>query len=425
MILAATAGCGFRVPAGSGGDGGRDGLPTTCEIPGEHACDGRARLECGPDHAWLPDPEICDFTCAAGECAVASNLPSTDVAACGAAAPRLAPTSGTLTLTAPGGQIKVTCSAGCGDELFEIPATRIAGTPGLGWFCLRSLDLPAGVTMGIPVSGGPAEAIAFIVDGPVTIGGVIDVSGRSATMGTAGEGAPGAGDGGVPAGDNGDPGHPGAGPGGGSGGNVTGGVNDFAAGGGGGGGYASAGAMGGGGRSPNGGTATGGAGGPSHGEPELVPLVGGGGGGGGGDGSCGAACGWPGGGGGGAIQISSRVAISIAGDLHARGGNGFGIAGNGGGAGGGGAGGAILLEAPTISISGGIVVDGGNGGPAGGSGGTGASGANGPVEGATATANREGGAGGGGAGGRVRLRAITPSCGSGVSPAASCTTGAL
>lgn len=427
-VLVVTAGCGFNVVAGETPprvDASIDGVPATCQTAGDHACDGRARLECGPDGEWLPDPEICAFACAAGECAGASNVPTTDVATCDATAPRLAPTSGALTLTAPAGQIKVTCSAGCGDGLTEVTATRIAGAPGLGWFCLRALELPASVKLTIPASGGPAEAIAFVVDGPVTIDGVIDVSGKPATMGAAGEGAPGAGDGGGPAGDNGDPGHPGAGPGGGSGGAVTGGVNDFAAGGGGGGGFATSAAAGGGGRSPNGGTAAGGAGGPAAGGPDLALLIGGGGGGGGGDGSCGAACGWAGGGGGGAIQISSRASISIGGELRARGGDGYGIAGSGGGAGGGGAGGAFLLEAPAIAVNGTIVVDGGDGGAAGGAGGAGASGANTAAPGATATGNRQGGAGGGGAGGRVRIRAVTPSCGAAVSPAASCTTGAL
>jgi hypothetical protein len=406
-----------------------DGLPGSCQTEGEFACDGRNRLECGPDHQWLPDPVVCDFTCVGGACVDASNVAAPDVATCGPTAPRLAPTAGSVTITAPSGMIRLTCSDGCGDGLDEIPATRIAGSPGLGWFCLRSLDLPAGVSMGIPASGGPAEAIAFVVDGAVTIAGNVGLDGGNATGGGTGEGAPGADDGGGAAADFGGQGNPGPGACGGSGGASTGSTNDYAAGGGGGGGHAQLGGGGGGGRSPGGGTAVGGPGGSPCGEPALEPLRGGGGGGGGGDGSCGTACGWPGGGGGGAIQISSRVSIAIGGTARARGGDGHGVASGGGsqgGAGGGGGGGAILLEAPVISVTGSIVVDGGNGGSSGaGSGGAGASGATGPSSGATADGNSEGGAGGGGAGGRVRIRAAAPTCSIDVSPAAACSTASL
>jgi hypothetical protein len=373
----------------------------------------------------LPEPEICDFTCVAGTCVEPSNVQAVDVASCAASAPRLAPTSGTVTVTAPGGQTKITCSDGCGDALDEILATKIAGTPGLAWFCLASIDLPSGVTIGVPGSGGPREAIAFVVDGAVSIAGAVTFDGTSAIQSAPGEGAPGADDGGGNAADGGGLGDPGDGDGGGAGGNVTGSANNFAAGGGGGGGFGSSGGDGGGGQSPSGGTATGGTGGNSFAEADLDPLVGGSGGGGGGDGSCGSACGWPGGGGGGALQISSRVSITMTGQLLARGGDGFGFSGNAGGAGGGGAGGAFLLEAPSISVAGTIVVDGGTGGPSGaGAGGVGARGATAPVPGATAIGTTQGGSGGGGAGGRVRIRAASPSC-SNVSPVAACTTASL
>ncbi len=425
--LIASAGCSYA-PTRAGQQGTDapppDTLPATCENQGDHACDGRTRRTCGPDHQWLPDAEVCGFTCAAGECVDASNVDPADVLACDDTAPRLAPTSGTVTLTAPSGQIKVTCSDGCGDGLDEILATKVSGTPGLGWFCLSSLDLPNGVTMGIPKSGGPAEAIAFVVDGPISIAGTVAVDGTAATMGTAGEGAPGASDGGGPAADSGGAGVTATGSGGGSGGSVAGSANNFAAGGGGGGGFATDGGGGGVGQSPGGLTANGGGGGATFGAG-LSPLVGGSGGGGGADGSCGGACGWPGGGGGGAIQLSSRASISITGKMSAHGGNGFGLANNAGGAGGGGAGGAFLFEAPSVTLAGAIVVDGGSGGRSGaGAGGTGASGGNGPTTGASGNANSEGGAGGGGAGGRVIVRAASPSC-SMVSPAASCTTAAL
>lgn len=420
LLLVAVAGCSFSPSVGQqpSDDAPTDTVPATCEDQGDHVCDGRSRLECGPDHQWLPEAVVCDFTCVGGACIDASNVPASEVAACDDTAPPLAPTTGSVTLTAPGGQIKLTCSDGCGDGRDEILATKLAGSPGLGWFCLRSLDLPAGVTMGIPTSGGPAEAIAFVVDGAISIAGNIGVDGKPATMGAAGEGAPGAGDGGGPAADNGGTGNLGAGSGGGLGGNVAGGVNNFAAGGGGGGGHGVDGGPGGGGQSPMGTTTTGGAGGPMF--DGLSPLIGGGGGGGGGDGSCGGACGWPGGGGGGAIQLSSRASIAISGQLRARGGDGFGLAGNAGGAGGGGAGGTFVLEAPTITLAGTVTVDGGNGGPSGGgNGGAGATGASSPTPGATGNANSEGGAGGGGAGGRVSVRAAAASCGT-VSPQAAC-----
>jgi hypothetical protein len=370
------AGCSYSPQAGSIGSDATtepDGLPATCTNVGEFACDGRARRECGPDLQW-GEPEVCGFTCIAGACIDASNVAAEDVASCSMSAPRLAPTSGSVTVTAPGGQTKLVCSDGCdGASPTEILATKVAGDPGLGWFCLSSISLPSGVVLDLPTSGGPREAIAFVVNGAVVIDGTVDVSGRAATQGAGGEGSPGASDGGGPAPDGGGIGSVGLGNGGGQGGNVTGSTSNFAAGGGGGGGFGTSG----------------------------------------------------GGGGGGALQISSRVSISIGGQLRARGGDGFGFSttpNGAGGAGGGGAGGAFLIEAPGISITGGVVVDGGNGGPSSaGAGGTGATGSASPTTGAIATGNSQGGAGGGGAAGRVRIRAAAPSCAA-VSPAVACTT---
>lgn len=425
-ILLILTGCSYSPQSGSlaGDASDPDSLPVTCTTVGELACDGRARRECGPDLQW-GEPEVCGFTCIAGACVDASNVADADVAGCSAAAPRLAPTTGSVIVTAPNGQTKLVCSDGCDGELMEILATKVAGSPGLGWFCLSSIELPSGVSLGLPTSGGPREAIAFVVNGAVVIDGTINFDGRAATQGAGGKGAPGADDGGGPASDGGGSGLVGRGSGGGQGGLVTGSANNFAAGGGGGGGFETPGGGGGGGQSPMGGTSMGGQGGIGFGDPDLDPLVGGSGGGGGGDGSCGTACGWPGGGGGGALQISSRVSISIGGQIRARGGDGFGFAANpngAGGAGGGGAGGAFLLEAPSISTTGTIVVDGGNGGPSSaGAGGTGASGAAVATAGSTATGTSQGGAGGGGASGRVRIRAAAPSCAA-VSPAAACTT---
>jgi len=425
-VLAITASCGFQISTASEppSDAVVDGLPATCLRAGDTACDGRQRRTCGPDRAWLPTPEVCDFTCAAGACVEASNVASSDIAACGSSAPRLAPTTGTVTITAPAGTVKAICSAGCGDGISEIVATSIGGAPGLAWFCLRSLEIPNGVTIRLPATGGPRAAIAFVVDDHASIAGAIELPGGNASATTAGEGAPGADDGGGPAADGGGTGPSGRGPGGGVGGMADGNPGDYAAGGGGGGGYATIGAGGGSGLTGSG-LGTGGAGGAAFGNTSVTPLLGGSGGGAGADGSCGAACGWPGGGGGGALQISSRRSITIAGKLSANGGDGYGLAGNGGGAGGGGAGGSFLFEAPTISLAGPIVVDGGNGGPSGaGAGGAGARGASAPSPGASATGNGQGGSGGGGAGGRVHVRAEAPSCGN-VSPVSSCSTATL
>jgi hypothetical protein len=405
-----------------------DGLPSICGEPGDTGCDGRIRKHCGPDHQWDEAMnEVCDFTCVAGTCVDASNVGAAAVAACeGIDARPLTPVSGSVTITEPLiNQIKLICSDGCGGE-DEIDAIRIPGTPGtpgVAWFCLSTVDIPAGVPIRVPPSGGPSESIIFVVDGSVAIAGALGFDGFPGNGTMAGEGAPG--------GDDGAPhtavvGLPGGGTCGGSGGARAGGAGDLAAGAGGGGGYATIGGAGGDGRNPNDSfSATGGGGGGVCGTEDLVPLVGGSGGGGGSDGTCGSDCGWPGGGGGGAIQISSRVSIAISGTIRARGGDGYGVdatASGEGGGGGGGAGGAILLEAPAISVSGALVVDGGDGGASlAGAGGAGATALTGPTAGASGDSNSEGGAGGGGSGGRIRIRAGTPTCPATASPVASCT----
>jgi hypothetical protein len=132
----------------------------------------------------------------------------------------------------------------------------------------------------------------------------------------------------------------------------------------------------GGGPGPGGASGTGGAGGsyggtggrggnggipaPTYGMANSPSLVGGSGGGGGG--------GAAGGAGGGAIQLVSNTQITISGGINAGGCGGHSSMSNANGGGGGGAGGTILLEAPTISISGALAVNGGGGGAVGGSG---------------------------------------------------------
>jgi len=91
---------------------------------------------------------------------------------------------------------------------------------------------------------------------------------------------------------------------------------------------------------------------------------------GGGDGAAASAClapGGSGGGGGGAVQISSAVSIAVeaAGRISANGGGGRGgCYGSGAatGGGGGGSGGEIFLEAPSVTVAGGLFANGGAGG---------------------------------------------------------------
>lgn len=91
----------------------------------------------------------------------------------------------------------------------------------------------------------------------------------------------------------------------------------------------------------------------------LTPLRGGSGGGGGGD-----VVGGEGGAGGGALQISARdvITVGLKGVINAAGGTGGGGSGVGGSGAGGGSGGGILLEAPTVNVSGTVAANGGGGG---------------------------------------------------------------
>jgi hypothetical protein len=97
----------------------------------------------------------------------------------------------------------------------------------------------------------------------------------------------------------------------------------------------------------------------------LQPLVGGSGGGGGGPG--GSATPTSGGGGGGALQLTAFDRINVDGVITmggAGGDTGPTDATNGGAGGGGGAGGAILLEAPSVTVTGTLAANGGGGGGA-------------------------------------------------------------
>lgn len=408
---------------------GTDGLSNDC-TPNETACDGRVRKVCAADGHWDGTLDtVCDFTCSSGACVVASNVPLPDVKMCTSAGPALAPPAGASVTVSTIGGVHIDCLPDCGNSVTRIDATAVFTNvqPNLVWFCLGSIDLPADVKLVAADASAPTSAIALVVDGAVSIAGGIVLDGGSATHDVAGgTGAPGGFAGAdLTSSSNSD----GQGPCGGHGGDHDGPFigDHWIGGGGGGGGNGTAGAGGGKGRCVNG-DHDGNPGGASDGTcslATLVPLVGGSGGGAGGDATVNVAQGWAGGGGGGALQISSRVSITISGTLSARGGAGYGETSVDGG-GGGGAGGALLLEAPTLTLSGMLLVDGGIGGSAGaGMGGPGASGATPAAVGATFTHNGQGGSGGGGGGGRVRLNGGNAACPAGASPASACTAGPL
>jgi hypothetical protein len=170
----------------------------------------------------------------------------------------------------------------------------------------------------------------------------------------------------------------------------------------GGGGHASAGGRGGGTNCMPGCIYPGGDGGEEMAEP-LVVLVGGGSGGHSPHPTCDFA---RRGGGGGAVQLYAGESISVAGSIRAGG------AGGGGGpqcgtapraAAGGGAGGTIVLQAPVVTVSGMLAVNGGGGGVGGSSVGPGGDGADGRLDAESASGGpaAPGGAGGGSGGSRA------------------------
>jgi hypothetical protein len=423
LCLALLAGCSFRTNDKPAVDASVVDTASDLCTPNQTACDGRVRQVCGADGHWDATLNTtCDFTCSQGACVTASNISISDVAGC-EAAPALAPPAGaTVTVSASGGD-HIECAPDCGGGVTRIDAVAVAG--GLAWFCVGSIDLPAGVAMTVPATGGPAEAIALVSDGPVSIAGEIAFDGGDASSAVpGGRGAPGGYDGSDLTSSSDSDGH---GPCAGKGGHHSGSSDHWIGGGGGGGGFLTAGSGGGGGKCTHSDHTTtgGGASTAGCGTPELIPLVGGSGGGAGGDATTDVQQGWAGGGGGGALQISSRISITVTGSIHARGGNGYGQTTIDGG-GGGGAGGAVLLEAPSLSLSGTLAVGGGNGGSSGaGPGGAGETGTAPAGAGVSYVQAGQGGSGGGGGAGRIRLNAGNAQCPAGASPATSCTPGPL
>ena len=262
----------------------------------------------------------------------------------------------------------------------------------------------------IKVSG--AHPLALVANGAISVSGEIDGSG-TCSANVAGPGGFTGGTAGMA--------------GGGSSAGTGGGDNTK---GGGGGGYGGGGGAGGGGD----------LGGGVNGDAMISTLLGGSGGGGGGANSSGGL----GGGGGGAIQLTSNLYVHIEGGINVGGCGGKGPGSAGGGGGGGGAGGAILIEAPTIEVTGILAANGGGGGAGDSNGGAGTDGADTRVPaqggvaligtgvggvgaaGATTTGSPGGngnhGGGGGGGMGRIRLNTKAGSAqvnGSTMSPALS------
>ena len=397
--------------------------PSCACVAGESYCapNGRTLHSCNDSGSGpvVEADRLCGLACIGGRCAAVSNIGDDVVALCDVPAPVLTPSAAqTIVFSSQG----IECPRGCGDgknlvESYWQDDNLVA-------FCVSRLSLPANVTLA--ANGSETRALILVVaEQAARIAGTIDLPGANAVDGdglgiAGGGGGPGGGAGADGCNAQRCSGNPGSGPGPGNGGLRA--VSNQAGGGGGGGNTGMGGAGG------LGGTdGVGGSGGPSYSTDATQRLIGGSGGGSGGDGGIGEGSG-PGGGGGGAIQIISRVGITIDGVIRANGGAG-GNAFSDCGAGGGGSGGTVVLEAAgMITISGFVVIQGGRGGAnasvGGGTAGAGASGLtiDGEPGGVSATA---GGGGGGGGAGRVRLSGIGGVTCQGVDPIGSCTVGAL
>jgi hypothetical protein len=188
----------------------------------------------------------------------------------------------------------------------------------------------------------------FIIDGDMTLRGLIDASG-GCTNGSKSCAGPGGGAGGIA------PGGSAGGCGAGQPGDNADGTTIVHAKGAGGGGF---------GTNGEDGAGTTGSAGVACGSTTLVPLVGGSGGGHGGNVISTNLSGGAGGGGGGAVQISASgtIAIESMATIDVGGAGGAGDPGTTQGAGGGGAGGAVLLQASVVNVAGAIAANGGGGG---------------------------------------------------------------
>ncbi len=372
--------------------------------------------------------EPCSFACVNNICVSASNLSSVEVEQCdGQSLPLTPVATATLRVVNNGGTPEIQCSPDCGDGTTAIAAQSIinnAGSPDLAKFCLSLLDIPVGASL--EVDADLPWALALVVQATAVVAGTINISAGDALVTGPGAAGPGGGLGAALHNGDGIVNGEGACPG--VGGTRAGTQADRIGGGGGGGGFGGTGGSGGQGQSGGGAIATGGAGAGLCGGETLIPLFAGSGGGGGADGAVGVT-GWAGGSGAGALQISSRISLNMNGSIIAIGGLGYSdlatfptAPGSGAGSGGG-----VLLEAPVLTFTGDVVVDGASGADgSAGSGGTGGAGANASGgNGADQSGSRQSGGGGGGGGGRVRVNAaVAPIC-QNVSPASACTSGTM
>ena len=313
--------------------------------------------QCGWGCSNTGSPRCVEITPTGGAATSSDALPSTLVAQTDVVIPAdsvINTTDGTIDSIAAG--------------FSATPTTPNATTPAAMVFRFKSLTIAG------PLKVEGTRALVLIADGPITVDGEIDtiscnVGGASVQL---------------------------AGPGGGNG------ANDENTGfglGGGGRAAANSGGAGGGGHGAVGGVggdpATGGVAGPAYGDAVVSKLVGGSGGGGGRGGGGGL-----GGGGGAAIQLISNTGITIVGGINAGGcGGGGGGGGGSDGGGGGGSGGVIVLEAPSITITGALAVNGGGGGgsDSGGPGGNGTLTRVAAAGGSSGSSGADGGPGGAGA----------------------------
>ncbi len=412
-------------------DAGADApSPLTCTA-GVKQCFGNAVETCNATGTGFDSGlrEACGLSCeviaSAPTCTKASGLSTEVQVACGTGAndkDLQAPAGARVTIK----NDRIDCT-GCAGGVTTIPR---AGTNPNAWFCLKSLVLSEGAQVGYEAD----TVITLFVAQSATIDTTVGFGGHAGELLRAGTGGPGGSSGGGLSGDNQDgvdgrgscPGQGGA--------HVNTGA-DAAGGGGGGAGHAGVGGAGGKGigkGTPNPVAAGGGDGGPAStacDSPLGYPLKGGSGGGGGGDGSCGnnVGCGASGGGGGGGLQIAVRGDLGGSGSIRADGGDGSQGLAPSAGAGGGGAGGTIMIEAHAFTMTGALDVTGGNGGAvANRAGGMGATTVLAGGVGTNGIAVSEGGSGGGGAAGRVRVNAAAaPNACTAAKPVTACSAGAL
>lgn len=332
VILLWAAACGDNVrPATDGGD--RDGtvadvpidMPVMCD-PNEVLCDGDDLVTCdgnGMEATRTPCDIGCNGTAMPPRCSrpVPSNTPVTTC---------VDPGAQSLVVAANTTRAFNTMDANCQQVIVQG-----ANLPKICLMKFIDVTIEAGATV---TAVGP-NVLSIVATGTMTIDGTVDVSSTMAAAGPAGTTMAGAG--GAPTAISAGGGGAGDGTNGGAGG-----VSALIVGG------------------------MGGAAGMMYGDGALVPQQGGARGGNGGPQPQQVAAG---GFGGGAIQLASCKSVAIGAMAILDAGGGGGAGGNGsltaaadpGGGGGGGSGGTILIEAPVVTVAGGVFANGGGGGSGG------------------------------------------------------------